>query len=199
MITFLLGFYDGDGTLSFSHTTKSIYPRIISSDTNFLNQVKKGFSIDSDIKMEENEVFDYNSEEMFKTEVGKLYLGLDLFIEMMKTYKKSLERKRFSLKRLENYGNAPVRRWLKQILPREKLIKILKLVSPNKIADILGIKNETVYSFIKVIHNITLNENSRSYYNRIQRLIISRGDSFEYFEDYQKYIRFLKDLGKYGG
>ena len=72
-LSFLLGFYDGDGT------TKS--PNLTSSSFNFLQDVKNEYKLKSNIKIKKKNVYD-------------LYLGIDLLRIMQKNYKNSLKRKR---------------------------------------------------------------------------------------------------------
>ena len=76
---FLLGFYDGDGTIKTS--------KITSGSIKFLEQIKKKFKIPNKIHKKKGVGFAYD-----------LFLGVNLFNEMMDNYKDSLSRKRHKLK-----------------------------------------------------------------------------------------------------
>ncbi len=77
-LSFLLGFFDGDGTQG---TTK-----ITSGNLKFLNQIKEKYQLDYKIKKDKRKKNCYD-----------LHLGAKLFNEMLENYKKSLPRKRIKL------------------------------------------------------------------------------------------------------
>lgn len=198
MITFILGFYDGDGNLGLKKGKKidSIYPQIKSSNKEFLLEIKEFFDIKSNIKSKIGEKYDFKREIFIKSKMYRLYLGIDLFREMLKSYIYSLERKRISLERIEEYGLSPVKYWLKSVLSKEKLRQMLKVLSPFKIGERLGVRVETIYSLAKDVYGLEIS-NSREYYIRIKQLINNRGESSQYFKDFNYWLKYLEKLGKF--
>jgi len=97
MLAFLLGFYDGDGTLGFDKKTGKIRPRIASSDIEFLQQIKRYFGIKYKISSTTIVKFSLRKEKMIKVLSSRLDIDKEIFKEMLSVYNKSLERKRVSL------------------------------------------------------------------------------------------------------
>ena len=198
MVAFILGFYDGDGSLGLIKGKKrdSIYPILKSSNKEFLLEIREFFDIKSDIKSKIEEKYDFKREKFTKSKMYRLYLGIDLFREMLKIYKYSLDRKRIPLERIEEYGISPVKHWLMRVLPKEKLRQILKVLSPYKIGENLGVRVETIYSLAKDVYGIEI-PNSCEQYIRIQQLINNRGESSHYFKDFNYWLKYLEKLGKF--
>ncbi|MFX1364736.1 MAG: LAGLIDADG family homing endonuclease [Promethearchaeota archaeon] len=97
MLAFLLGFYDGDGTLGYDKKTGKIRPRIASSDIEFLRQIKNFFGIKYKISSTAMLYFNIRKKKMIKTRGSRLDIEKEIFKKMLSVYKKSLERKRVSL------------------------------------------------------------------------------------------------------
>jgi len=97
MLAFLLGFYDGDGTLGFDKKTGKIRPRIASSEIEFLHQIKQYFGINYKISSTKMLYFNIRKKKMIKTLGSRLDIDKEIFKEMLSVYKESLERKRVSL------------------------------------------------------------------------------------------------------
>lgn len=198
MVAFILGFYDGDGSLGLKKGKKrdSIYPKIKSSNKDFLFEIKEYFDIKSDIKSKIEDKYDLIRDRIFTSKMYSLYLGIDLFREMLKNYKYSIERKRIPLERIEQYGISPVKYWLMRVLPKENLQQILKFLSPYKTSEILGVRVETIYSLVKDVYGFEI-PNSREQYIRIKQLINIYGESSQYFKDFNYWSKFLEKLGKF--
>lgn len=126
----------------------------------------------------------------------RLYLGVNLFREMLKSYKYSLDRKRISIERIEQYGISPVKHWLKKVIPKEKLQLILKVISPYKIGEVLGVRVETIYSLAKDVYCLEV-EHSREQYIRIQQLVHKRGETSQYYKDFNFWLKYLEKQGKF--
>jgi hypothetical protein len=88
-LSFLLGYFDGDGTQGTS--------RIKSSSKNFLRQIKEEYSINYDIKLIEKKSKFKEKDGNVRISDSKcyaLFLGSELFNELLDNYDNSLERKR---------------------------------------------------------------------------------------------------------
>jgi hypothetical protein len=84
-LAFLLGYYDGDG----KHNTTEIS----SGNRRFLEQVADRFDLPSKIRLQTGEKEIYGRK--IKGTVHRMYLGAQLFNEMMKNYENSMPRKRW--------------------------------------------------------------------------------------------------------
>jgi hypothetical protein len=84
-LAFLLGYYDGDG----KHNTTEIS----SGNRRFLEQVANRFDLPSKIRLQTGEKEIYGRK--IKGTVCRMYLGAQLFNEMMKNYQNSMPRKRW--------------------------------------------------------------------------------------------------------
>ncbi len=89
-LAFLLGFYDGDGSLD----PNSRYARIYNTKKEFLLEVKSLYGIDNDIHMVKKEVFDEQTGKIVHKSVWALGLGSEFLNELMKSHQNSLRRKR---------------------------------------------------------------------------------------------------------
>ncbi|MHA1669725.1 MAG: LAGLIDADG family homing endonuclease [Promethearchaeota archaeon] len=94
MLAFLLGFYDGDGTLGFDKKTGKIRPRIASSEIEFLHQIKQYFGIKYQISTTEMVKFNIRTEKMVNIIGSRLDIDKEIFKEMLNAFKNSLEIKR---------------------------------------------------------------------------------------------------------
>ena len=112
-LSFLLGFFDGDGTQG---TT-----RITSGNRKFLYQIKEKFQLDYKIEKDKRKKNCYN-----------LHLGAELFNEMLDNYERSLHRKRIKFftkeERLERARKACIAKTQSgklSDLTKEKLEKLV--------------------------------------------------------------------------
>ena len=91
-LAFLLGFFDGDGTLRFSKSGKINGAKISSNSRKFISAIKNLFNLNYVISHAKYELKDGS-----KSTNWRINLGLDLYNQMMSLQLKSLERKRASL------------------------------------------------------------------------------------------------------
>ncbi|MFW9865621.1 MAG: LAGLIDADG family homing endonuclease, partial [Candidatus Thorarchaeota archaeon] len=197
MLAFLLGYYDGDGSLGLTlheGVKKKIFPSIISSDKEFLNQVKQAFNIKYDLYQRIQEKYDFKKNELVISKSYNLYLGSKLFEEMLRNYRKSLKRKRFPLEKLEMYRISYERKWLVEKLPREVLLKIMRFLSPHAIGKILGIDGRTIKSFAEDLYGIMFK--SHSHYITIRNSIRWNGKASPFYDDILYWENYLKKRGK---
>ena len=180
MLAFLLGFYDGDGSLR-KYTSPqgkiNVSPHICSANRDFLEKIRKYYEIKNMVSLNKTEKFDY---ETGKIKVLKLYgltLGPQLFKKMMFIMKNSMERKRASL---EFFYITPQRKWLLKVLPKEKIEKLLKILPTYRIAEFLGLSHSVIERFVKNVYNLE---------------IPIRGDVFEHELKY--WTKYLDKIGKY--
>ena len=180
MFAFLLGFYDGDGSLRKFSTPQgkiSVSPHICSANGEFLEKIRNYYKIKNEVFLTKKEKFDY---EMGKIKVFKLYgltLGPQLFNRMMSVMKDSMDRKRSSL---ESLYITPQRKWLMKVLPKEKFEKILKILPTYRIAEILGLSHNVIKRFVKNVYDL--------------EIPIRRDVSKHELKDWMKY---LDKIGKY--
>lgn len=198
LLAFILGFYDGDGSLGLKKGKRrdSIFPIIKSSKKDFLCEIKEYFNIASEIKYQIEDKYDFKQDKIFTSKMYRLYLSMDLFKKMLINYKYSLERKRIPLERIEQNSISPVKTWLIKALTKENLRQIFKFISPSKIGEILGVRVETIYSLAKNDYALKI-PYSREDYIRIKQLINNNGESSQYYNDYNYWLNYLENLGKF--
>jgi len=200
MLGFLLGFYDGDGSLGLyihKNGKKTIFPCITSSNKEFLLQIKQYFKIKYDLYRQISMKFDFKKSKIVKSKVYKLYLGTGLFKEMLKNYKNSLKRKRFLIETLEKYGISEKKEWLKNILSKKKkLIEISDVLSPWKIGERLGLDGRTIISY--AVDELRINPfKEKGHYITISNSIRWNREKSEYYRIFQYWLKYLERLGKY--
>jgi hypothetical protein len=100
-LAFLLGFYDGDG--------RQNSPEFTSGSKRFLGQVKYRFGLPYKLRMEcyDKEIYGRKIKEGTKY---RLWLGVDLFNEMLENYTKSMGRKRRRWLNRKKWISAEVKR-----------------------------------------------------------------------------------------
>jgi len=131
MLAFLLGFYDGDGTLAYNKFTHRIQPSLVSSDKNFIIQIKKYFNIKYSISSRVIEQYNLRKNKTVKTQVNALSIGVKFFEEMLKNYRSSMERKKVELEFFKGYYEpkekppTPQCVWLKKKLLKNILEEII--------------------------------------------------------------------------
>jgi len=111
-----------------------------------------------------------------------------------------MERKKVELEFLEKYYEpkekppTPHRIWLKKNIPKKILEEILKVLSSNKIAKILGVNRSTIKTFAE---EYGVDFFHAGYYIRIDRLNHYHGRKSDFYELYQHWLNYLKKIGKF--
>ncbi|MEJ2280211.1 MAG: LAGLIDADG family homing endonuclease [Candidatus Lokiarchaeota archaeon] len=207
MLTFLLGFFDEDGTLGIRKARIRVRPNLYSSNKSFLKQLKSYFNIGYKISEDKIIKFDEKSNKEIKYENYRLEIGLGLYRELLCNYKRSLKRKRIDLKKLtkdlktrkRNLKRIEVinnqKKFIKTHIQKHTLNKILEYFSPNKIANILNLSRTTVMWLIKE-YNIRYRKDANVYYNKVNRLIRIEGKHYKFYSIYQFWSNHLEKLGK---
>ncbi|MFX1502107.1 MAG: hypothetical protein ACFFDH_14180, partial [Promethearchaeota archaeon] len=156
MLAFLLGFYDGDGSLR-QYTSPqgkiNISPHICSVNGEFLEKIKNYYQIKNKVFLTQKEKFDYETGKIKVLKLYELTLGLQLFHKMMSVMNNSMKRKRASEKSLYI---TPQRKWLLKVLPKEKIEKILKILPTYRIAELLGLSNSVIKRFVKNVYDFEI-------------------------------------------
>ena len=200
MLAFLLGFYDDDGTLGYNNITKRIQPRLASSDRDFLSQIKEYFNIKYCISSRIIEKLNLRKNEIVKTKAHTINIGVKLFEEILKNYKFSMNRKKIDLEFFREYYKlkpkppTPQRIWLKENLPKHVLKEIIKVLSPNRIAKLLGVGRSTIKN---LIDEYGINYFDGGYYISIDRFIRYQNRDSEFYKPYSQWLDYLKKIGKY--
>lgn len=200
MLAFLLGFYDGDGTLAFNKTTNRIQPSLICSNKNFLLEIKKHFGIKNSISSRVIEKYSIRREKIVKTQANSLSIGVKLFEEMLKNYRYSIVRKKVDLPFFKEYFTpkekppTPQRVWLRIKLQKKTLEELLNVISPNMIAKILGVSRSTI---LNLIEENGIGFFAASHYIRIIRSVRNQGKSSDFYEPYNQWTNYLKKIGKF--
>jgi len=161
MLAFLLGYYNGDGTLKANK-----YPIIYSSNREFLEAISKVFSLDA-VRKTERDVIDFETNEVNQKVLYSLSISQVVFKEMMSLQLNSMKRK--SIDAANIILSKPVmtknRIWLKDNLPKEFLVLILNTLSPSTIAKLIGIDHNTMIKFIDLVYKIPRRD--KGYYIRL--------------------------------
>ncbi|MHA2400521.1 MAG: LAGLIDADG family homing endonuclease [Promethearchaeota archaeon] len=138
-LSFLLGYFDGDGTTGTS--------RITTGSKKFLDQIKAYFNIDNKIRKE------YTKGEIegrqFKGKKYILCLGAELFNEMLDNFHDSMIRKRHrfktNLERIEKIReNAWISHERKFMGTKEDLKNLIWKIPMTKIGKIYGVSSKTI-------------------------------------------------------
>ena len=161
MLAFLLGYYDGDGTLKANK-----YPIIYSSNKEFLEAISRNFDLGA-VSEAKREILDSETNEIKKKFLYSLSLSQELFKEMMKLKLDSMDRKSIAAENI--ILNKPImtkcRKWLGDILSKDFLIKILDTHAPSKIAKLIGINHMTLVKFIDHVYRIPRRD--KAYYIKL--------------------------------
>ncbi len=180
MLAFLLGYYDGDGSLRKFTSPQgkiNVSPHICSANRDFLEKVRKYYEIKNAVFLNKKEKIDYETGKIKVLKLYRLTLGFQLFQKMMLVMKNSMERKRASL---ESFYITPQRRWLLKVLPKEKFEELLKILPTYRIAKLLGLSHSVIERFIKNVYGLE---------------IPIRGDVSEHELKY--WTTYLDKIGKY--
>lgn len=156
MLSFLLGFYDGDGSLrKYIASNGNIYvsPQICSANKVFLEKLRRYFGIKNKIYCSYKEKINCKTGKIYILKLYQLTLGIQLFEKMIKTMKNSMERKRTTRK---SFYMTTQRKWLLRVLAREKLEEILKILPINTIAEIMGISHSVIKRFAQIVYDLEI-------------------------------------------
>jgi len=180
MLAFLLGYFDGDGTICFkrSSLTGVGSPKIYSSSERFLEQVKSYFKI----KIDPNPTTTEN--------VYELALPTSLYAEMLKNYSLSLKRKRISLEWTKKESRKEQFFWFKKVFTEDEIRHIYSYISPSSISKLVNISQISLLRYAKELYN--LQPNSSNHYRDITWDIKKNGEKSLYFEVVKKIRDFLQ-------
>jgi hypothetical protein len=189
MLAFLLGYYNGDGTLK-----SNKYPIIYSSNREFLEAVNKVFSL-SVVRKTEREVYDFERNMINQKILYSLSINQIVFKEMMSLQLNSMKRKSIDA------GNIiltkPImtknRIWLMDILPKDLLERILNTHSPTTIAKLIGIDHNTMVKFIDFVYKIPRKD--KGYYIKLTSKRNRQAEISELNRLYNHFTRVLINIG----
>lgn len=196
MLAFLLGFYDGDGTLGYNADTGRIYPSLASSRKVFLQQIKDYFGIKPKIKSRVSERYNLRKKIIQKVQASELSITAVLFENMLLNYKDSMKRKRIELDFFKGYHEqtekfSPKRPQLIEILSKDVLVQILEVISPSKIAQLLNVSNTTIFRFMK---DYEITRHKKGYYASINNDINLNGKTSKYYKQFIYWTDFIQRL-----
>jgi len=200
MLAFLLGFYDGDGTLGFNKDTGRIQPSLASSNKNFLLQIKHYFRLKGKISSRVIETYNLRKKTIVEIRANALNINVKLFEEMLKNYRNSMERKKVELDFFKEYFTpkdkppTPQRVWLRVKLPKDILKQILKVLSPNRIDEVLGFHRETI---VRLTREYEIYFYEAGHYISIDQFIHYQGEDSEFYELYHYWLDYLEKIGKF--
>jgi len=197
MLCFLLGFYDGDGSLGFTKFRKKsrVNPTIISSNNVFLFEIKKYYNIKHNINSYSYEKYDFKKEQIVETAGFRLFLGIDLFRKMLVSYPDSFERKRVSISFLDEQSISAQRLFLGKVLKKGEIEQISQFLSANRIGNLLGIDHRTIISFAREEYGI--NFKATGYYTSINNSLRWHGTNSPYYNSMTKWINYLNAKNKF--
>ena len=180
MLAFLLGYFDGDGTIYFkrSSLTGVGYPTIYSSCRSFLEQIKSYFNIKSD----PNPTTTKN--------VDELVLPSSLYGRMLDNFTLSLKRKRISLEWTKKESRKEQFFWFKKVFTEDKIRHIYSYVSPSSISKLVNISQASLIRFAKELFK--LQPKTSNHYREITWDIKKNGEKSPYFEDVKNIRDFLQ-------
>lgn len=153
LLAFLLGYYDGDGTMGRS--------RITSSSEKFLEDILNSPFLNIYISNSNSIQYDPVKKSYIITG-NRISLGADLMREIVKNYKNSLPRKRAYWENwVDNRTNKPSPKMdlLREKLPEEELINLMKKFTLKQIAYMYGVGYRTLMDYKRKL-NIYLRDRS---------------------------------------
>jgi len=142
LLSFLLGYYDGDGTMGRS--------RITSGSKKFLEDILNSPFLNIHISNSNSIQYDPVKKSYIVTG-NRISLGADLMREMVKDYKNSLPRKRTYWENwVDNRKNksSPKVDLLREKLPKEELLNLLNKFTLKQIAQIYGVRYKTLMRYL---------------------------------------------------
>lgn len=195
MLAYLLGLYDGDGTIAYNKKNGGISPSIASSNKLFLEQIKQHYHINSRLQKSITVNYDYKRNKYIKGECYKLTLGHGLFKQMMSLEIDSMKRKRITSDLLKKPILTGQRKWLAEHFTDIEFDSLLDVISPTKISKLLGIHRETIVSFAKRIYHLEVP--SGSYYNQLATYLQHNGKKVPFYSELVYWINYLENIGVY--
>lgn len=195
MLAYLLGLYDGDGTLAYNKQDGRISPSIASSNIGFLKQIKHYFSISCQLQKSITIRYDYKRNRDIRGDCYKLCLGQELFKQLMSLKVDSLKRKRIDLDLLRKPKLTAQRKWLAENFTESELDSLLDIFSPTKISALLGIHRETLVAFAKKIYYLDVPNGS--YYKQLERYLQLHGNKVSFYSDLVYWTKRLEKIGVY--
>lgn len=190
MLAFLLGYFDGDGTLKSSNSGE-----IYSNNLSFFSAIKEVFNLGK-ISKTKRVTFDPSTDTHSERILYSLYLNKEIIKEMMSLGLVSMRRKSIDANMIDL--DAPImtkqRKWLKKELPLEHLNLILKTHSPSKIAELIGIDHNTFIKFLKLVYSI--NPQDKGYYLRLSYERKRNSKTSKINRIYNERIQQLFEIGK---
>jgi len=202
MLAFLIGYYDGDGTLRPSEYGR-VSPEIYSSNRKFLVEIKRYFNLDDKVYSRTIERINPRRGIIVKTPYSKLSLNSQIFEEMMNNYSNSLKRKRVSANYYKDYvfGGEKIKihieqkKWLKNVIKKGELRKILKVLSLFRISKILGVSKQALLRYAE--DSNVENNYHKGHYIKISNSIRRYGKESKYFKSQQYWLLHLENIGKF--
>lgn len=195
MLAYLLGLYDGDGTIAYNKKSGGISPSIASSNRLFLEQIKQHFDISNRLQKSITVNYDYKRNINIRGEGYKLTLGHDLFKQMMLLEVDSMKRKRITLDLLKKPKLTGQRKWLAENFTDIEFDSLLDVISPTKISKLLGIHRETIVSFAKRICHLEVP--SGGYYNQLATYLQHYGKKVPFYSELVYWTNYLDQIGMY--
>lgn len=122
------------------------------------------------------------------------------FEEMLKNYGNGIERKKVEIEFFDGYYEpkakppTPQRIWLRKKLPKGILKEIIKVLSPNKIAKLLGVHRSTI---MNLANEYGIYSFDGGHYISIDRFIRYQDKDSEFYEPYNRWLDYLKKIGKF--
>ncbi|MBY8984763.1 MAG: hypothetical protein KGD65_06840 [Candidatus Lokiarchaeota archaeon] len=189
MLAFLLGYYNGDGTLK-----SKKYPIIYSSNREFLEAINKVFSL-SVVRKTEREIIDFERNTINQKVLYSLYISQAVFKEMMSLQLNSMKRKSIDAENI--ILTKPImtknRIWLMDILPKDLLERIFNTHSPSTIANLIGIDHNTMIKFIDFVYKIPRKD--KAYYIKLASERNRQTESSELNRLYNHFSNVLINIG----
>jgi len=190
MLAFLLGYFDGDGTLKSNNGAE-----IFSSNYQFFSAIRKVFNL-GEIYESKRMIYDHNSQTHSERSLYSLYLNREMMKKMMSLDLNSMERKAIDANSIDI--DAPImtkqRLWLKKVLPANILREILVTHSPNKMAILIGIDHNTLTKFISQIYNLKIRD--KGYYISLSYKRKKSSSNDDFIRIYNERTQYLKEIGR---
>lgn len=190
MLAFLLGYFDGDGTLK-----ESFSGEIYSNNFNFFTAIKEVYDLGK-ISKSRRISFDPASNTHKIRSLYSLFLNKKIFKEMMGLNLISMERKSVDAQKIDL--NAPLmtkqRIWLKKEFSLNYLKQVLNTHSPSRIAKLIGFDHITFLKFLKNVYKII--PPNKGYYLGLSYQRREKPANNKLVQEYKKITKELLEIGK---